>query len=62
MGWPAPRYAHHALMTDAAGMKLSKRDGALSLKRLRDDGLTPEEAFRRYSYQAASGSDGGVQS
>lgn len=47
MGWPAPRYAHHALLTDGAGRKLSKRDGALSLKTLREAGLSPAEAFRR---------------
>ena len=45
MGWPAPRYAHHALLKDASGAKLSKRDGALSLRRLRADGLTPEDVL-----------------
>jgi glutamyl-Q tRNA(Asp) synthetase len=47
MGWPAPRYAHHALLRDASGAKLSKRDGAVTLRRLREDGLTPEEALSR---------------
>lgn len=47
MGWPAPRYAHHALLTDAEGRKVSKRDGALSLRSLRAAGQTPREAFRR---------------
>ena len=28
MGWPAPRYAHHPLLTDASGRRLAKRDGA----------------------------------
>ena len=27
MGWPAPRYAHHRLLTDASGRRLAKRDG-----------------------------------
>ncbi len=44
MGWPAPRYAHHPLLTDAGGEKLSKRSGALSLRALRERGLTPAEA------------------
>lgn len=47
MGWPAPRYAHHPLLTDAAGAKLSKRSGALSLRHLREAGVTAEEALRR---------------
>ena len=41
-GWPAPRYAHHRLLTDAAGRRLAKRDGAPSLRALRAAGLTPE--------------------
>ncbi|WP_325358049.1 tRNA glutamyl-Q(34) synthetase GluQRS [Acidisoma sp.] len=47
MGWPQPVYAHHRLLTDERGQKLSKRDGALSLKTLREAGITPAEAFRR---------------
>ncbi|MCB8879412.1 tRNA glutamyl-Q(34) synthetase GluQRS [Acidisoma cellulosilytica] len=47
MGWPAPIYAHHALLTDQHGAKLSKRDGALSLRALRAEGISPAEAFRR---------------
>ena len=41
MGWPAPRYAHHRLLTDAAGRRLSKRDGAATLRALREQGVTP---------------------
>jgi glutamyl-Q tRNA(Asp) synthetase len=52
MGWPAPRYAHHALLTNESGAKLSKRDGAPSLQRLRLDGLTPEDAFRQFDVEA----------
>jgi glutamyl-Q tRNA(Asp) synthetase len=50
MGWPAPRYAHHALLRDGSGAKLSKRDGALSLRRLRAEGLTPEEVSGRLGF------------
>jgi len=50
MGWPAPRYAHHALLRDASGAKLSKRDGALSLRRLRAEGLTPQEVSGRLGF------------
>jgi glutamyl-Q tRNA(Asp) synthetase len=41
MGWPAPRYAHHKLLTDALGRRLAKRDGAPSLRVLRERGATP---------------------
>ena len=41
MGWPAPLYAHHPLLTNAQGAKLSKRDGALSLRAMRERGMTP---------------------
>ncbi|SDB67799.1 tRNA glutamyl-Q(34) synthetase GluQRS [Belnapia rosea] len=43
MGWPEPRYAHHPLLTDASGRRLAKRDGAPSLRALRERGLSPAE-------------------
>lgn len=42
MGWPAPRYGHHPMLTDTAGRRLSKRDGALSLRALRAAGWSAE--------------------
>ncbi len=44
LGWPVPSYAHHALLTDAAGRRLAKRDGAASLRALREAGISPAEA------------------
>jgi glutamyl-Q tRNA(Asp) synthetase len=38
MGWPAPCYAHHKLLTDAAGRRLSKRDRAITIRALRAEG------------------------
>ncbi len=35
---PMPRYHHHALITDEAGKRLSKRDDARSLRTLREAG------------------------
>jgi glutamyl-Q tRNA(Asp) synthetase len=43
MGWPAPRYAHHCLLTDASGRRLAKRDRAATLRELRAAGRTPAE-------------------
>jgi glutamyl-Q tRNA(Asp) synthetase len=44
MGWPAPRYAHHRLLTDAQGRRLAKRDAAATLRSLRERGVSPAEA------------------
>ncbi|GAN55885.1 glutamyl-Q tRNA(Asp) synthetase [Acetobacter aceti NBRC 14818] len=43
MKWPEPVYAFHPLLIDSAGKKLSKRDGALSIKAMRESGMSPEE-------------------
>ena len=43
LGWPEPRYAHHPLLTDAEGRRLAKRDGAPSLRSLREAGRSPAE-------------------
>ena len=43
MGWPEPGYAHHALLTDAAGRRLAKRDRAAILRDLRAAGRSPAE-------------------
>ena len=38
LGLPSPVYHHHRLILDADGRKLSKSDGSLSLRALRDSG------------------------
>jgi glutamyl-Q tRNA(Asp) synthetase len=43
MGWPTPDYAHHRLLTDAAGRRLAKRDRAATLRDLRAGGHSPAE-------------------
>jgi len=43
MGWPAPRYAHHKLLTDAGGRRLAKRDKAATLRDLRAQGYSAEQ-------------------
>ncbi len=42
LGLPVPRYHHHPLLTDAAGRRLAKRDGAKSLAELRAEGADPK--------------------
>jgi glutamyl-Q tRNA(Asp) synthetase len=43
MDWPAPAYAHHALLTDPTGRRLAKRDRAATLRDLRRRGTSPAE-------------------
>lgn len=45
LGLPTPRYRHHPLLADAAGRRLSKRDGALSVRAMRERGVTPAEVL-----------------
>ncbi len=43
LGLNTPGYAHHLLLTNAAGERLSKRDGAMSLAALRGAGRSAAE-------------------
>ncbi len=52
MGWPAPAYAHHRLLTDATGRRLAKRDRAATLRDLRAEGRSPAEV-RELALKAA---------
>jgi glutamyl-Q tRNA(Asp) synthetase len=47
LGLAAPAYAHHRLILDATGKKFSKRDQAVTLRALRQSGVTPVEIRRR---------------
>ena len=40
LGLATPRYRHHVLLTNQAGERLSKRDGAASLRSLRAEGMS----------------------
>jgi glutamyl-Q tRNA(Asp) synthetase len=37
---PTPRYRHHPLLTDTTGRRLSKRDGALTIRAMRQQGMS----------------------
>lgn len=43
LGLPAPRYRHHTLLTDPAGLKLAKSRFSQPLRTLRADGVTPKD-------------------
>jgi glutamyl-Q tRNA(Asp) synthetase len=42
LGFMVPEWHHHALLKSADGVRLAKRDGARTLRSLRDSGQTPE--------------------
>jgi glutamyl-Q tRNA(Asp) synthetase len=52
-GYATPLYAHHGLITDATGRRLAKRDRDLTIRSLRESGLSPEEVRRRTLAAAA---------
>lgn len=45
LGLPEPRYHHHKLILDASGKRLAKRDDALSIRTLREQGQSPAEVL-----------------
>lgn len=58
LGAEAPAFAHHNLLTTADGEGLSKRQGSLSLRSLREDGV---EALAVAAYAALIGSSEAVR-
>lgn len=51
LGLKCPYYEHHLLVTNAAGVRLSKRDGAMSLAALRESGRSPAEVRAMAGFQ-----------
>ena len=45
LDYPTPLYSHHPLLTDAAGRRLAKRDGAATIGAMRLAGLTREQVI-----------------
>jgi glutamyl/glutaminyl-tRNA synthetase len=48
LGVPAPEFYHAPLMLDEAGIRLAKRHDALSLRALREQGMTPTELIQKF--------------
>jgi glutamyl/glutaminyl-tRNA synthetase len=48
LGLPTPAYFHCDLMRDEAGIRLAKRHDALSLRALREAGLTPQQVRAKF--------------
>lgn len=52
---PVPQWLHHGLVRDEAGRRLAKRDGARSLRHLRDDaGWSPDDVRQAIGAQLPS--------
>jgi len=49
LGLAVPAFYHCPLLTDAAGRRLAKRDDALSLRTLREQGLSPDAIRRQWT-------------
>lgn len=47
LGLPIPAYRHHKLLTDASGRRLAKRDRALTIRAMREAGMTSDEILRK---------------
>jgi glutamyl-Q tRNA(Asp) synthetase len=62
LGLPTPRYRHHPLLTDMAGRRLSKRDGALMVRAMRQQGMSAAEIIASAEGASLSRADGGDRS
>jgi glutamyl-Q tRNA(Asp) synthetase len=49
-GYAPPSYAHHRLILDASGRKFSKRDKAVTLRRLRAEGATADSIRKNLGF------------
>jgi glutamyl/glutaminyl-tRNA synthetase len=50
LGYQPPAFYHCPLLTDAKGARLAKRDDALSIRSLREQGATPEEVRSQFRW------------
>jgi glutamyl-tRNA synthetase len=48
LGWAAPGFHHCPLLLDEHGVRLAKRHDALSLRALREQGMTPEHVREKF--------------
>lgn len=47
LGYETPLYAHHRLLTDEAGRRLAKRDRDMTVRALRESGMSSQEVMSR---------------
>ena len=56
LGYETPRYAHHKLLTDAAGRRFAKRDRDMTIRAMREGGMAPGQVVERALAAAAAAS------
>ena len=54
LGWQVPDFYHCPLVTDDDGQRLAKRNDALSLRAMRESGLSPEAIRERFQFKSAA--------
>lgn len=47
MDWPTPVYTHHALMVDETGKRFAKRDKSVTLRAMRQAGVSPAHVLEQ---------------
>ena len=47
LGYETPRYAHHKLLTDASGRRFAKRDRDMTIRAMRESGMTADQVVER---------------
>jgi glutamyl-Q tRNA(Asp) synthetase len=53
LGYAAPQYAHHRLLTDATGRRFAKRDRDMTIRAMRESGMRSQEVIERALAAAA---------
>lgn len=48
LGYPAPIYLHHKLLTGTDGKRLAKRDKAMTLRTIREQGMQPRDILKQF--------------
>lgn len=56
LGLPTPRYRHHPLLPDVTGRRLSKRDGAPTIRAMRQQGMSADDIIALAEAAARSAS------
>jgi len=54
LGYETPHYAHHKLLTDAAGRRFAKRDRDMTIRAMRESGMTADQVVERALAAAAA--------
>jgi glutamyl-Q tRNA(Asp) synthetase len=53
LGYTPPLYAHHRLLTDASGRRFAKRDRDMTIRAMREAGMTPQQVIEKALRMAA---------